>query len=411
MQMQKPELLAPAGNLEKLKIAIAYGADAVYLGGEIYSLRAGAGNFSLPEMAEGIEFAHQQGRKVYVAANIFAHNRDLSDLPNYLKELASLAVDGVIISDPGMLAIARELDLGLNLHLSTQANATNWASIRLWQELGVKRVVLAREVSLEEIGEMQAKVEIELEAFVHGAMCMAYSGRCLLSSYWTGRSANRGACTHPCRWRYHLVEEKRPGEYLPIEEDGRGTHILSSKDLSMIRHIPSLAKAGLASWKIEGRMKSIHYVATVTKAYREALDLFRQDPEAYQFQMRWEQELGKVTDRGFTTGFYFDSPNRNDMMENNKKQATPEIDFVGIVLDSSPRGQSLVEQRNRFRVGDWLEVLEPKGEPFGFQLEALFDEGGKKIEVAPHPQQKVWLETPRPIQVNGLLRRRLNNPI
>lgn len=403
--MLKPELLAPAGNLEKLKIALAYGADAVYLGGERYSLRASAGNFSLPEMAEGVQFAHQRGKKVYVTVNIFAHNRDFAGLAPYLQELAKLQVDGILISDPGILFLAKELDLGLDFHLSTQANATNWAAVQFWRNLGVKRVVLARELSLAEITEIRSKVEVELEAFVHGAMCMSYSGRCLLSSYWTGRSANRGACTHPCRWRYQLLEQTRPGEYMPIEEDDRGSYILSSRDLNMIRHIPQLASAGLTSWKIEGRMKSIHYLATVVKVYREAMDAYFQNPEDYQFQSRWDDELQKVSDRGFTTGFYFEGAKKGCMVEEGEPASPPQVEFVGLVLGNESNGLTLVEQRNRFSVGDRLEVLEPHGDPYTFRLEKLLDENGSPIPAAPHPQQKVFIQAPKPIQLNGILRR------
>lgn len=407
--MPKPELLAPAGNLEKLKIAIAYGADAVYLGGEQYSLRAGAGNFSLAEMAEAVGYAHQKGKKVYVTANIFAHNRDLAGLAKYLEQLAELKVDGVLISDPGVLAIAQKLDLGIELHLSTQANTTNWASVGFWESLGVKRVVLARELSLAEIREIRAKTQVELEAFVHGAMCMSYSGRCLLSSYLTGRSANRGACTHPCRWRYQLVELTRPGEYMPVEEDERGSYLLSSKDLNMIHHIPELAEGGINSWKIEGRMKSIHYVATVVKAYREAIDSYWQNPADYEFQPRWDDELGKVSDRGFTTGFYFGEAKSGSMVEEGEAPSFANVEFTGLVLGTDTNGLTLVEQRNRFSIGDWLEVLQPEGIPFAFRLEKLYDESGNKIQSAPHPQQKVYLELPKPVEPHTLLRRRITS--
>ncbi|MFA5535602.1 MAG: U32 family peptidase [Bacillota bacterium] len=404
--MKKPELLAPAGNSEKLKIAFAYGADAVYLGGQLYSLRAGAGNFSHDEMASGIEFAHRYGKKVYVTINIFAHNHDLVHLPAYLKKLADLGVDGLIISDPGIILLAKELNLGLKIHLSTQANTTNWASIKLWQTLGVSRVVLARELAIQEIKEIKKRAEIEIEAFVHGAMCMAYSGRCLLSSYWTGRSANRGACTHPCRWRYSLVEGTRTGELLPIEEDERGTYILSSKDLAMIHHIPELAQLGLTSWKIEGRMKSIHYVATVIKVYREALDQFWEKREAYQFDPLWHEELMKVSDRGFTTGFYFNEAKGPQGAEKTTKEGKV-IDFVGIVLNGENKGEVLVEQRNFFKLGDKLELLQPQGENIVFELGRLLDEGGLPLEAARHPQQKVYIEAPVPLAANTLLRRYL----
>lgn len=403
--MTKPEILAPAGNLEKLKIAVIYGADAVYLGGERYSLRAAAGNFSLGEMAEGIRFAHQHGRKVYVTVNILAHNRDLGGLPGYLRELAALKADGVIMSDPGLVALARATVPELPIHLSTQANTTNWASARFWQEQGVKRIVLARELSFQEIMEIREKTQVELEAFVHGAMCMAYSGRCLLSSYLTGRSANRGACTHPCRWRYHLVEETRPGQYMPIEEDERGTYILSPRDLCMISHVPALVRAGLDSWKIEGRMKSIHYLATVVKTYREALDLFWENPDSYSFREDWLLELQKVSDRGFTTGFYFGPPHGD--RETPAGRVPLPVQFVGLVLEHPYPDLALVEQRNRFAVGDTLEVLSPQGAPFTFRLEKLYDESGAPLDAAPHAQQKVYLEVPERITPYSILRRRV----
>ncbi len=402
--MQKPELLVPAGNLEKLKIAFTYGADAVYLGGQLYSLRAGAGNFTLDEMATGVKFAHQRGKKVYVTINIFAHNQDLVQLPDYLRKLADLKVDGLIVSDPGIILLANELNLGLKIHLSTQANTTNWVSIKLWQTLGISRVVLARELTIPEIKEIKANTEVEIEAFVHGAMCMAYSGRCLLSSYWTGRSANRGACTHPCRWHYSLVEGTRTEESLPIEEDEKGTYILSSKDLAMIKYIPELADLGLASWKIEGRMKSIHYVATVTKVYREALDLYWQEPKSYCFNPLWYEELTKVSDRGFTTGFYFNEARGAEGIEKIKKEKE-KIDFVGLVLEGEKKGKILVEQRNYFERGDQLELLQPQGENITFKLEHLFDEMGNPIDAARHPQQKIYIEAPTSLSAATLLRR------
>lgn len=404
--MEKPELLAPAGNLDKLKIALTYGADAVYLGGQSYSLRAGAGNFTIEEMEEGIKFAHGLGKKVYVTVNIFAHNQDLAWLPKYLTKLATLKVDGLIAADPGIILIAKEMDLDLKIHLSTQANTTNWASVKFWQEVGVKRIVLARELTIDEIKEIKAKTDLEIEAFIHGAMCMAYSGRCLLSSYWTGRSANRGACTHPCRWRYGIVEETRTGEALPVEEDERGTYILSSKDLAMIHHIPELAELGLTSWKIEGRMKSIHHVATVTKVYREALDLYWKNKEEYQFNPLWDEELAKVSDRGFTTGFYFsEAKGSQGIVSEGDETQRGNVDFVGLVLEGENKEQVLVEQRNYFEPGDLIEVLQPKGSNFTFKLEKIFDKKGQSIDAARHPQQKVFIQAPKPLISSSLLRR------
>lgn len=325
-----PELLAPAGNLEKLKIALLYGADAVYCSGKAFGLRAGAGNLSPEELEEGVALAHQMGRRVYVTVNIIPHNGDFQDLSEYLLYLASIGVDALIVADPGVLTLARELVPHLPLHLSTQANAVNWRSVRFWQEQGVQRIILARELSREEIAEIRQKTGAELEVFVHGAMCMAYSGRCLLSMYLTGRDANRGDCAQPCRWRYSVVEERRPGKYMALEEDDRGTYIFNSKDLCLIDYIPELVELGLASLKIEGRMKSIHYVGTVTRVYRQALDAYRQDPEAFAVREEWRQELEKVSHRDYTTGFFCHPPAAEDH-DYKSYGYIRTYDFVGLV--------------------------------------------------------------------------------
>lgn len=404
LPQRKVELLAPAGNLEKLKIAFHYGADAVYLAGQAFGLRAFAGNFTLEEMAAGIKIAHDLGKKVYVTVNIFAHNYDLPQLPSYLQELQALEVDGIIVSDPGVLWQAKKYAPSIPIHLSTQANTTNWASCQFWAEQGVERIVLARELSLKEIAEIKSRVPIELEAFVHGAMCISYSGRCMLSSFFTGRSANRGSCTHPCRWKYFLVEEKRPGEYLPIEEDARGTYIFNSKDLCMLAHIPDLIQAGISSFKIEGRMKSIHYVATVTKAYRQAIDAYYHDPETYEFQHKWLEEVKKVSEREYTTGFYFENPDSQAYNYSATKLPRP-YNFVGLVLDyDEEKKLALVEQRNRFVVGDFIEVLSPQGDNKHFTVTEMFDAEGQPISAAPHPQQKVFLRTDFPLEPYSLLR-------
>ncbi|MGB9826496.1 MAG: peptidase U32 family protein, partial [Desulfofundulus sp.] len=371
-----------------------------------FGLRERAGNFTLEEMAEGVKFAHARGVKVYVAVNIFAHNQDLVDLPAYLRQLAEMGVDAVIVSDPGVLVLVREIAPGLPVHLSTQANTTNWMAARFWQEQGVARIVLARELSLEEIREIRRQVQVPLEVFVHGAMCISYSGRCLLSNYMTGRDANRGDCAQACRWRYALVEEKRPGEYFPVEEDARGTYILSSRDLCLLEHIPSLVEAGVDSLKIEGRVKSLHYVATVVSVYRQALDACRVDPARYQVQQRWLEELGKVSHREYTTGFFTGAPVKAAQGAVDSIYHRP-YTFVGVVRDYNPdRGLALVEQRNRFARGEELEVLLPGGHIFSFTLNALYDEDMNPVEAAPHPRQRVYMPVPRPVQPWALLRRR-----
>ncbi len=403
--MKKVELLAPAGNLEKLKMAIHYGADAVYLGGKNYGLRAAAGNFTTEEMVEGVRFAHARQAKVYVTVNIFAHNEDLHGLEEYLRELENIGVDGIIISDPGILFIAQEIITKTEIHLSTQANTTNWASSKFWQKQGIKRIVLARELSLHEIKEIREKTDVELEVFVHGAMCMSYSGRCLLSNYMADRDANRGECAQPCRWNYALVEEKRPGLYYPIEEDERGSYIFNSQDLCLIEYLPDLIKAGVDSFKIEGRMKSSHYVATVVYAYRKALDSYYQDPVNYTFNPQWYEEILKVSHRDYTTGFLFGKPTAKAHNYGTSSYLRY-YDFVGLVLDYDPLiGWATVEQRNNFRVGDKLEFMGPETELFQEVLTTMTDETGIPIEVAPHPQQIVKIPVAKPVKPWDLIRR------
>ncbi|SHK08225.1 peptidase U32 family protein [Desulforamulus aeronauticus] len=405
--MQPLELLAPAGDLEKLKIAVLYGADAVYLGGRQFSLRAGAGNFDDQELLAGIEFAHRHQVKVYVAINIYAHNQDLDKLPAYLDFIAKAGADAVIASDPGVVDMVLNLQPQLAVHLSTQANTTNWASAALWKRLGVERIVLARELSLPEISEIASRVDIELESFVHGAMCMSYSGRCLLSNFMTGRDANRGDCAQSCRWRYHLVEEKRPGQYFPVEEDDRGTYFMSSKDLCLLEYVPQLAEAGISSYKIEGRMKSIHYLATVIKVYRQAIDAYRQDPAGYSVTPAWLEEIKKVSHREYTTGFLMGDQGQTATVERGASSYTRLAAFVGLVLDyDESTGRIIVEQRNNFRQGETLEVLTAKGDNQIMIVNEIYDgETGEPLEVAPHPQQIIHLSVKEPIPPMSMLRR------
>lgn len=399
------ELLAPAGDLEKLKIAILYGADAVYLGGRHFGLRAGAGNFEHDELVEGVQYAHTFGARVYVTVNIFAHNPDLELIPEYLGSIVEAGVDGVIMSDPGLVDLTRTLYPDLPVHLSTQANITNWASARFWSGLGVSRIVLARELSLAEIKEISQRVQIDLEVFVHGAMCMAYSGRCLLSNYLTGRDANRGDCAQSCRWQYALQEEKRPGEYFPVEEDARGTYILSSRDLCLLEHIPELVGAGVKSFKIEGRMKSANYVAGVVKAYRAALDAYQKDSPSYRFEPAWLEDIGKVSHRNYTTGFMFGSPGASGQHYGTGIYQRSHT-FAGLVRDYEPgTGLALVEQRNRFAVGDLLEVLVPGGSDFIQKVAKIIDDAGRQVEAAPHPRQMVKVPFDRPVPPYSIIRK------
>ncbi len=409
--MKKIELLSPAGDLEKLKIAIEYGADAVYFGGEMFSLRAGAGNLTVDEIREGVEYAHARGRKAYLTVNIFAHNEDIGPLAEYLEKIKDIGIDAYIVSDPGIVMMFSEIIPGAEIHLSTQANMTNYKTAEFWYKQGVKRIVLARELTLGEIRELRRIMpqDMEFESFVHGAMCISYSGRCLLSNFMIERDANRGMCAHPCRWKYSLVEEKRPGEYYPVEEDGRGTYILNSRDLCMIDHIPELAEAGVASAKIEGRMKSIFYVATVTAAYRKAIDAYYADPENYVFRQEWMDELRKVSHREFTTGFYFDRPTNKD--QNYQTSAyTRDYSFVGLVEGYDPEtGMADVEQRNKMCVGDEIEIFGPDADFFTQKIEVMLDGEGNPVDSAPHPQQKLKIKVDRPVGANYMFRKRKEN--
>lgn len=406
--MRKPELLIPAGHLENLKIAVEYGADAVYIGGEAFGLRAKAKNFSLEMMKEGIDFAHKHGVKVYVTANIIAHNDDLDGAREYFRELKEIKPDALIIADPGMLEIAKEELPDMEFHLSTQANNTNYASLNFWYKQGVKRVVIARELSFKEISEIRAKtpLDLDIEAFVHGAMCISYSGRCLLSNYMTNKDSNKGACTHPCRWTYHLVEETRPGEYMPVYENERGTYIFNSKDLCMLEYIEELVKSGISSFKIEGRMKTELYVATVTKTYREAIDDYFEDPEKYRRKIpKYLEEIKKCSHRAFTTGFYFNKPTGNEQIYDSNAYIRDYV-YIGKTLEYIEEEKvAVIEQRNKFCVGDWIEVLKKKGDNFSFQIDKMYDEENQVIESAPHPKQVIKIPVPFPVEINEIMRK------
>lgn len=405
--MRKIELLAPAGNLEKLKMAIMYGADAVYIGGEEYGLRASADNFTLEQMKEGLEFAHARGKKVYLTMNIIPHNEDFEGMGNYVKEVAAIGVDAIILSDPGVFSVVKENAPDMEIHLSTQANNTNWTSAKFWYNQGVKRIVLARELSVSEIREIREKTppDLDFEIFIHGAMCISYSGRCLLSNYMAGRDANRGECAHPCRWKYHLVEEKRPGEYMPVYENERGTFIYNSKDLCLIEHIPELIESGALSFKIEGRMKSAYYVATVVKAYRDAIDAYYADSESYQYNPQWLAELNKASHREYTTGFYFNKPTGQDQIYHTSSYVR-DYTFVGMVLEyDKETGIAKIEQRNRMFTGDEIEVVRPQGPFFTQKIHAMKNVEGEEITVAPNPQMVVYMPMDEAVEPYTMLRK------
>lgn len=412
--MRKPELLIPASSLEVLKTAVIYGADAVYIGGEAFGLRAKAKNFSMEEMAEGICFAHEHGVKVYVTANILAHNKDLDEASVYFSQLKELkaadgtaaAPDALIISDPGMFMLAKKAWPEVEIHISTQANNTNYETYLFWWNMGAKRVVSARELSLKELKEIRQRIpeEMEIESFIHGAMCISYSGRCLLSNYFTGRDANQGACTHPCRWKYAVVEETRPGEYMPVYENERGTYIFNSKDLCMIEHIPDLLDAGIDSLKIEGRMKTALYVATVARTYRKAIDDYLESPEKYQANMGWyQEEIAKCTYRQFTTGFYYGKPDQNTQIYDSNTYNSDYI-YLGIIYEKDVAGRVRIEQRNKFCAGDQIEIMKPDGRDIPVTVLKIEDEEGNSVESAPHPKQVLWLTLSEEADAFDLLR-------
>lgn len=407
--MRKTELLIPASSLEVLKTAVVFGADAVYIGGEAFGLRAKAKNFSMEEMAEGIAFAHARNVKVYVTANILAHNYDLEGAKAYFAELRDMkpeTCDALIISDPGMFTLARQVWPEVEIHISTQANNTNYLTYRFWWEQGAKRVVSARELSLEEIRQIREHIpeEMEIESFIHGAMCISYSGRCLLSNYFTGRDANHGACTHPCRWKYAVVEETRPGEYLPVYENERGTYIFNSKDLCMIEHIPALAEAGIDSLKIEGRMKTALYVAAVARTYRKALDDFAVSREQYEANLPWyRSEISKCTYRQFTTGFYFGKPDENTQIYDNNTYINEYV-YLGIAEEIKD-GLVRFEQKNKFSVGEIIEIMKPDGENVEVLVEAMYDQDMNPVDSCPHSRQILWVKLSGQADRYDLLRR------
>lgn len=402
-----PELLIPASCLEVLKVAVRYGADAVYIGGEMFGLRAKARNFSMEDMKEGIEYAHRFGKKVYVTANITAHNRDLEGVRAYFEELREIGPDALIISDPGVFEIAGEVCPEIERHISTQANNVNYGTYLFWHRMGASRVVSARELSIQEIREIRDHIpeDLEIETFVHGAMCISYSGRCLLSNYFTGRDANLGACTHPCRWKYHIVEESRPGEYLPVEENERGTYIFNSKDLCMIEHIPDLMEAGIDSYKIEGRMKTALYVATVARTYRKAIDDYRKDPALYLQNLDWYRtEISKCTYRQFTTGFFY-GPTDHDSQIYDNNTYVKEYTYLGLIQDRNQDGLYGLEQKNKFSVGETVEVMKPDGRNIQAAVQKITGEDGTPMESCPHPKQKIYVDLGIELEEWDLLRR------
>lgn len=406
--MRKTELLIPAGSLEVLKTAVVYGADAVYIGGEAFGLRAKAKNFSNQEIREGIRFAHERGVKVYITANILAHNEDLAGAEAYFKELGEIGPDALIISDPGIFDIARRILPDVDIHISTQANNTNYGTYQFWWRLGAKRVVSARELSLQEIRQIRENIpeEMEIESFIHGAMCISYSGRCLLSNFLAGRDANHGACSHPCRWKYAVVEETRPDEYMPVYENERGTFLFNSKDLCMIEHVPEMMEAGIDSFKIEGRMKTALYVAAVARTYRRAIDDYLEDPEKYRKNLEWyKEEIGKCTTREFTTGFYFGKPTEDAQIYRNSTYIR-NYTYLGSVERTDETGRCLLEQKNKFSAGETIEVMKPDGRNLSVQVKGIWSEDGEPQESAPHARQMIWVDLGCELRQYDILRRR-----
>ena len=403
-----PELLIPASSLEVLKTAVVFGADAVYIGGEAFGLRAKAKNFSMDDIREGIAFAHAHNVKVYITANILAHNADLEGVRGYFEELKEVGPDALIISDPGVFMIAREVCPEIDIHVSTQANNTNYATFNFWYQQGARRVVTARELSLVELKQIRENIpdDLEMETFIHGAMCISYSGRCLLSNYFTGRDANHGACTHPCRWKYSIVEETRPGEYMPVYENERGTFIFNSKDLCMIEHIPEMFDTGVDSYKIEGRMKTALYVATVARTYRKALDDYMEDPELYKKSMPWYlDQISNCTYRQFTTGFFFGKPDEDAQIYDSNTYVK-EYTYLGIVGEQNADGLYRIEQRNKFSVGEVIEVMKPDGQNIEVTVQKILNEEGEAMESAPHPKQVLYIDLGHTLEQYDILRRK-----
>lgn len=407
MAERKVELLVPAGSLEVLKVAVDYGADAVYIGGQAYGLRAKADNFSIEEMKKAVKYAHAKNAKVYVTANIFAHNYDIEGMKAYFEQLKDTGVDAVLVSDPGIFMLAKEIMPDMELHISTQANNTNYLTYNFWYNMGAKRVVTARELSLVEIKQIREHIpeDMEIESFMHGAMCISYSGRCLLSNYLVGRDANQGACTHPCRWKYSIVEEKRPGEYMPVFENERGTYIFNSKDLCMVEHMDDVLNSGIDSLKIEGRMKTALYVATVARTYRKAIDDYLESPEKYKANMSWYQEqISNCTYRQFTTGFFYGKPDENTQIYDNNTYVK-EYTYLGYAEEVDENGFAHITQRNKFTVGETIEIMKPDGRNIEATVKAIYDEDGNSVESAPHPQQKLAVDLGVEIEKYDLLRR------
>ena len=403
---RKTELLVPASNLEVLKTAVIYGADAVYIGGEAFGLRAKAKNFTSQDMREGIAFAHERGVKVYVTANILAHNDDLEGAREYFKELKEIGPDALIISDPGMFTLAKEECPEIDIHISTQANNTNYMTYDFWWKMGAKRVVSARELSLMELRQIREHIpeQMEIESFIHGAMCISYSGRCLLSNFFTGRDANQGACTHPCRWKYAVVEETRPGEYYPVYENERGTYIFNSKDLCMIEYVPELIDAGIDSFKIEGRMKTALYVATVARTYRKAIDDLNRGEEVYRANMDWyREEISKCTYRRFTTGFYFGKPSDEAQVYDTNTYINEYI-YLGTVAGIDSNGFAVIEQKNKFSVGDEIEIMKPDGRNILTKVDAMYNSDGEAVDSCPHPGQEIHLDMSIQPEIYDILR-------
>lgn len=409
--MNKLELLAPAGSLEKLKTAILFGADAVYCGGLNFGLRAGADNFTVEELEEGIEFAHQREKQVYMTLNMIPHNEELAQLPEYIDEIKKLNLDALIISDPGVFAFVKKEMPEMEIHISTQANNVNWASALFWAEQGAERIILARELGRDEIKEIAAKTkgEVELEYFIHGAMCISYSGRCLLSNYFVGRDANKGDCAQSCRWKYHLVEEKRPGEYYPIEENDQGTFIMNSRDLNLAEEIGELIELGLSSLKVEGRMKSVHYAATVINTYRQLIDQYYEDPENFKADPELLAELRKISHRDYTKGFYYGKPGAEGQRYESSSYLRT-YDFMGVVRDyDAANSEAIVEVRNKIFKGDQLEIVAPGRKTFTITAAYLLNEEKEKIEAAPHPKQLIRIPLAAEVPTGSLLRRQKEN--
>ena len=405
--MRKTELLIPAGSLEVLETAVVYGADAVYLGGEAFGLRAKAKNFTTKEIEDGIRFAHERGVKVYITANILAHNEDLPGVEAYFEELGRIRPDALIISDPGVFLIAKRVVPEIDINISTQANNTNYGTYRFWHQLGARRVVSARELSLAEIRTIREHIpeDMEIESFIHGSMCISYSGRCLLSNFLTGRDANQGSCTHPCRWNYALMEESRPGEYFPVFENQRGTYIFNSRDLCMIEHIPEMIESGIDSFKIEGRMKTALYVATVARTYRRAIDDYQKDPALYRANMEWYRaEIGKCTYREFTTGFYFGKPDASAQIYDNSTYVKNYI-YLGTVEEVKEGGICRIRQKNKFSVGETIEVMKPDGRNLDVTVKSITSEEGESLMSAPHPKQVLYVELGAELEVHDILRK------